>query len=280
MLNPAMRPDHPPTPAPPTPSSTTAELVVSAAASLQDVLQAIAPAYEQSHAPTQVVFNFAGSGVLQHQIEQGAPVDVFLSAGLHQIESLERQGLLRAGTRRNLLQNQLVLIVPKHSATPSRLANGDRTDSAPIQHLAQLGQVNHLAIGDPDSVPAGHYARQALLSLGLYEPLRSRLLLAKDVRQVLTYVETDNVDAGLVYATDARRSDRVRVAATLNPSYHDPIIYPVAIPTTSAHPQLAETWIRFLESEVARSQFQAAGFQVLEQPTLAIPSTPAIAPTP
>lgn len=261
MLRPDLRPERPPAPDRPLPQSV--EVVVSAAASLQDVLQAIAPAYEQRYAPTQVVFNFAGSGVLQHQIEQGAPVDVLMSAGLHQMDALERKGLLRAGTRRNLLQNQLVLIVPQPGAMPPLPAGHGRIASPPIQHLDQLNQVTHLAIGDPDSVPAGYYARQALLALGLYTPLRSRLVLAKDVRQVLTYVETGNVDAGLVYATDARRSTRIQLVATVNPSYHDPIIDPVAIPNTSAHPQLAETWMTFLGSEVARSQFQAAGFQVL-----------------
>ncbi len=277
-LNRAAPPDRPPSPASQSPQSV--ELVVSAAASLQDVLQAIAPAYEQRYAPTQVVFNFAGSGVLQHQIEQGAPVDVFMSAGVHQLDALERDGLIRSGTRRNLLQNQLVLIVPRRSAVPSRPAGDVRATSPPPQSLAQLAQVTRLAIGDPDSVPAGYYARQALLSLGFYGQLRSRLILAKDVRQVLTYVETNNVDAGLVYATDARRSDQVQITATVNPSYHDPIIYPVAIPSTSAHPQLAQTWITFLESEVARSQFQAAGFQVLGQPRLLTPSQPSPVPTP
>ena len=161
-----------------------AGVTVSVAASLQNAMPEIAAA-----AGMKVTFNFSASGTLAQQIEQGAPVDVFIAAAPKPMDGLAAKGLLLAGTRRDLLRNTIVLIASK----------GDGAVKA-FDDLAGAG-VKLIALGDPGSVPAGDYGRQVLRSLKLWDALQSKLVLAKDVRQVLSYVETGNAEAGLVYST-------------------------------------------------------------------------------
>ena len=139
-----------------------------------------------------VACNYGASGTLQQQIEQGAPVDVYLSASPKQMDALEKKGLLLPGTRKNLLRNEIVLIVPKDSSS----------HVSSFQDLARP-DVKQIALGEPTTVPAGEYAQEVLTYLGIYGVVKPKAVLAKDVRQVLTYVETGNVDAGIVYSTDA-----------------------------------------------------------------------------
>lgn len=234
------------------PTSTPADtvtLTVSAAASLQDVMKAIAADYRQQHPRTSLVYNFGSSGALQQQIEQGAPVDVFFSAAPKQMNALEQQNLLLPGTRQNLVGNRVVLLAPKN------------TDIAGFQDLTNAS-VQRVAIGDPGSVPAGQYAQEVLTSLKLYSALKPKLVFARDVRQVLAYVETGNVDAGLVYATDAQ-SSRVTVVATAPPSTHQPILYPVAVIKASKNAEAAQDFVRFLASDRAQAIFSQYGFRPL-----------------
>jgi molybdate transport system substrate-binding protein len=223
-------------------------LTISAAISLKDSLEAISQNYEKSHPDQHVVCNFGASGTLQHQIEQGAPVDIFISAGENQMDALQKENLLVPGTRRDLVGNELVLIVPA--------ASQGIKDFPDLKTSA----AKSVAVGDPQIVPAGAYAKQTLEHLGLLPAIQRKLVFAKDVRQVLTYVETGNADAGLVYATDARISNAVRVAATAPSDSHLPILYPIALLKDSKSPQPARTLLDALESPDSLSVFEKAGF--------------------
>ena len=192
------------------------KLTISAAASLKDALAEEETTYKQSHPNADFENNFGSSGTLATQIDQGAPVDIFVSASAKPMDELSAKGLIDAATRRNLLKNSLVLIVP----LDSQLKDFQGLASSPIRVIA---------LGDPESVPAGQYGQQTLTALHLFDALKGKLVFGKDVRQVLTYVETGNADAGLVYATDARASGKVRVVATAPESTHDPIVYPAAV---------------------------------------------------
>ena len=225
-------------------------ITVSAAASLQDVIKNIGDTYRVHHPIVNLAYNFGSSGSLQRQIEQGAPVDIFISAAPQQMDALEAKALLQAETRRNLLGNQLVLVIPK--------ATHGISD---FQDLIRE-QVSKIALGEPNSVPAGQYGKEVLNSLNLYEQISSKLVFTNNVRQVLAYVETANVDAGLVYATDARISKAVKVVSTAAAATHSPLIYPVAVLEASPHAEAAQAFVQFLWSEVAQALFEEYGFQV------------------
>jgi molybdate transport system substrate-binding protein len=229
-------------------------LTISAAASLQDAMKAIAPIYAQDNPNIEINYNFASSGALQQQIEQGAPVDVFLSAAPKQMNALEQKDLLLPQTRRDLLKNRMVLVVPLAQTKVSEFK--DLTKDS----------VEKVAIGDPDSVPAGMYGKQVLESLQLYDSISTKFVFAKDVRQVLSYVETENVAAGLVYATDAATSDRVEVIATAPEDAHEPIVYPVAAIRDSTHPDAAKAFVEFLATEDATEIFEQYGFAAMVTP--------------
>ncbi|HAG81909.1 MAG TPA: molybdate ABC transporter substrate-binding protein [Cyanobacteria bacterium UBA12227] len=235
-----------------TPEAETVTLTVSAAASLQDAMEAIAPFFTQQKPNITISYNFGSSGALQQQIEQGAPVDVFISAAPKQMNALQDKELLLADTRKDLLTNQVVLIIPK-----------DRTDISNFKDLTG-NKVSKIALGNPDSVPAGQYGKEVLTSLKLLKSLESKFIFAKDVRQVLSYVETGNVEAGIVYATDAKASDKVKVVATAPTDSHSPIMYPVAILKDSKNPDAAKEFIEFLSSQSAKGVFEKYGFRMTQ----------------
>ncbi len=233
----------------PSPQAAKADLTVSAAISLKDALDDAKQTYTAANPNVAIVANYGASGSLQLQIEQGAPVDVFLSAAPKQMDALETKGLLLEGTRRDLLRNEVVLIVPKDS-TLGISSFQDLTHS----------NVKQVAVGEPVTVPAGQYAKEVLTSLGIYDAVNSKAILAKDVRQVLTYVETGNVDAGIVYATDAMSSTKVKVVATAPAKSHAPVIYPVAVIKASKNPAAARAFLDFLASPPGIAVFQKYGF--------------------
>jgi molybdate transport system substrate-binding protein len=223
-----------------------ARLLVSAAASLREVLQACAAEYGAA----EVTFNFGGSGALAAQIKNGAPVDVFFAAGEKAMAAVVEAGLAEAADVRRFLGNRLVLIAPKGSMVPQDWA-GLRDET-----------VQHVAIGEPGSVPAGAYAAEALGKLGLLDVLKGRLVYAKDVRQVLAYVERGEAEAGVVYATDAAGSDKVRVVAVAPGETHAPITYPLAVVATGANREAAQAFAAWLEGPAARGIFERSGFLV------------------
>lgn len=228
-------------------------LLVSAAASMQDALEAVDPLFESTYPNVEVDYNFASSGALQRQIEQGAPADIFLSAATRQMDALQEKDLILPDTRRNLLNNSLVLIVPKNS-------------SLGITNFPQLieDNVRRVAVGEFRSVPAGQYAEEVLNNLGILAQLRTKLVFANNVRAVLAAVETGNADAGIVYATDAQISDQVRRVATAPSNLHSPIVYPGAVIKTSRNIQAANTYLQFLESDRAQSIFTQHGFSPVQ----------------
>ena len=225
-------------------------LTVSAAISLKETMARIGRDY---HAATgdDVHFDLDGSGRLEQQIKQGAPVDAFVSAGDKEVAELVHAGLADPATRRVVADNALVLIVPADAADgPTSLAD--------LAH--GTGKV---AAGDPQSVPAGLYAEQTLAALHLTDAVAPRLVLGQNVRQVLTYVERGEVAAGLVYATDAKEAgDKVRVVATAEASTHEPIEYPAVALTAAAHPAAAKRFLAYLTTPAARAVFAAHGFTV------------------
>ncbi|WP_202978867.1 molybdate ABC transporter substrate-binding protein [Halomicronema hongdechloris] len=224
------------------------DLTISVAASVQDAMKAVQIAYEAEAPQVSITYNFGSSGSLAQQITQGAPADVFLSASQKWMDDLEAQEQLLEGSRRDLLLNSLVLIVPqgKDDVTGFRDITTDK--------------VGRLSIGEPASVPAGRYAREVLISINMFDVLQPKLVFGKDVRQVLAYVETGNVDAGVVYATDATVADRVRVVATAPADSHSPIVYSIGVVADSAHAEAAQALVEFLVSDTATAIFEEYGF--------------------
>lgn len=225
-----------------------AEITISAAISLKDVLNEIAQLYRAEKPETVIHFNLGASGSLQLQIEQGAPVDIFISAAPKQMDALESEGLLLPGTRKNLVKNEVVLIIPRGKTTISS-----------FQDLTKPG-VKLIAIGEPQAVPAGKYAQEILTHFGLYALLKPKFVEAQDVRQVLTFVETGNVDAGIVYRTDAMTSKKVTIVAFAPDNSHSPVIYPVAVIKTSKNTAAAQDFVSFLLGAKASAVFQKYGF--------------------
>lgn len=232
------------------PVSQQTNLTVSAAISLSNALQEIKPLYQQSKPQFGVTYNFGASGALQQQIEQGAPVDVFISAAVKQMDSLHKKGLLVEDTRVNLLTNKLVLITPKNG--PEIRSFEDLINS----------DIKRIAMGEPKSVPAGQYAQEVLTNLRLFNAVKSKLVLANNVRQVLTFVETGNVDAGIVYLTDAKESNQLQIRATAPENLHSPIVYPVAVLKSSKNIPNATEFVKFLTTNPAKQVFKKYGFGV------------------
>ena len=226
-------------------------LNISAAASLQDAAEELKTLYETKNDGTTLTFNFASSGTLQKQIEEGAPADLFISAGKAQMDALSQKGLTVEETRRDLLGNELVLI------------GGKDSELEKFEDLADAS-VNKISIGAPETVPAGKYAQETLSNLNLWEQLQPKMVLAKDVRQVLTYVETGNVDAGLVYRTDAATSDKIKIIDAAPAGSSAPIVYPMAVLVNSKYQEEAEAFEAFLTSEDAVKIFEKYGFEVLK----------------
>ncbi len=223
-------------------------ITVSVASSVQDAMRAVQSIYQQENSNVDIVYNFGSSGSLQQQIEQGAPTDIFISAAPKQINALEQKDLLLTETRKNLLENNVVLVTPK-----------DSQESVDFENLP-TANLDKIALGDPDSVPAGQYGKEVLTSLKSYDKLTPKLVYGKDVRQVLFYVETGNVDAGIVYGTDAKISDQVTVTDIAPQGSHSPIVYPVAVVRESKNPEEAKKFVEFLLEEKAQAVFEDYGF--------------------
>lgn len=227
------------------------ELMVSAAASLAKPLEELRRQYEERTDGIRLRINYGSSGTLQKQIEQGAPADVFVSAGQKQMDALAQAGLIAPSLCAPLLTNRLVIVVP--AAGGGELAS--------LADLAGEGW-GTVAIGEPETVPAGAYAKEALERAGLWDALAGKLLFAKDVRQALAAASTGNADAAFVYATDAASAGGVRAAHELPQDAHAAIEYPAGVVAGSKHPREAEAFYRFLFSEQAADVFRSFGFGV------------------
>ena len=229
-------------------------LNISAAASMTNALNAVNAAYTQAKPWVTITPNYASSGTLQQQIEQGAPCDVFLSAAASQMDKLQNENLIIDSSRINLLTNKIVLIVPKNSTL----------GITSFQDLT-LAKVKSVSIGDPQFVPAGTYAKQALTELGIYDAIESKLVLGANVTQVLQYVDSGNIDAGVVYSTDALSVSNVTVVATGPADVNASIVYPVAIVKASTKVSAAQDYIDFLLGADAGAIFEQYGFALVAQ---------------
>ncbi|HEY7461657.1 MAG TPA: molybdate ABC transporter substrate-binding protein [Gemmatimonadota bacterium] len=226
------------------------DLTVSAAISLKESLTQIADAFEAANPGVTVSLNLGASGDLQRQIEAGAPVDVFISAASAQMDALESRGGVDPRTRRDVACNSLVVVAPVDASSgPGSLADLEKTE--------------HIALGNPKTVPAGQYAKQALESAGLWTRLQPRLVFAENVRQALDYVARGEAEAGFVYATDAGViPDQVRVAFEVDPAAYEPIRYPAAVVAGTRQRELARRFVEFLSGAEATAALEQRGFSL------------------
>lgn len=225
------------------------DINVSAAASLTDALKEIDGAYEAATGD-HVVLNLGASSTLARQIEEGAPADVFVSADEAKMNALAGKNLVVVSTRRPLLRNSLVVVVAVDSALKI---------DAPMALAGEA--IKRLALGEPQTVPAGIYAREFLTRVGLWEKLRARVLPCDNVRAALAAVEAGNADAGIVYKTDAAISHKVRVAYEVPEAQGAPIVYPGAVLTGAKQPAAAQKFLDYLAGEPARRVFEKFGFR-------------------
>ena len=223
-------------------------LTLSVAASLTDCMTAMEESFKRQYPDIKLQFNFGASGTLQQQIQQGAPVDVFFSAGKKQMQALNEKGLLVEDSMEDILVNRLALIVSKNETNTITFENIAREPIQPI------------AIGEVESVPVGQYTLQVFDALGITEALKPRLVYAKDVREVLSWVEVGSAAAGAVYETDAKMSNQVRISDLADESLHSPIVYPIGIIKNTEHLQSAHLFINFLKTEEAKNIWNDYGF--------------------
>jgi molybdate transport system substrate-binding protein len=228
------------------------EILVSAAASLAEVLKEISNGYRSKSKHT-VRFNFGPSSGLARQIEEGAPADIFFSADLPQMDTLDRNGRLEPGTRKNLLSNQLVIIVP----ADSKLAM-----ASPKDLLKSV--VKRIALAEPSSVPVGVYSSKYLADEGLWNQVKAKIVPVQDVRATLAAVESGNVEAGFVYKTDAAVSKKVKVAFQVPSEKGPKIVYPIAIVKESKRKDAARNFMSYIVSPAAKETFKKYGFIVLD----------------
>ncbi|MEN9230291.1 MAG: molybdate ABC transporter substrate-binding protein [Thermostichus sp. DG02_5_bins_236] len=222
----------------------TQSILVGAAVSLQPALTEIDALFKAVHPDIKVEYNFANSGSLQQQVEQGAPLDVVFFAAASFMNSLEEQNLLVKGSRRDILSNRMALIVPADSDTS-------------LEDFAGLTaeEIQILSIGDLQAMPAGRYAEEILTQAEVFEELRTKMVFASTVREILTAVEEGNADAGILFTSDAQLSDRVRVVATADPV--TPIVYPAALVRDTP---AARAYLEFLTTAEAGAVFLGYGF--------------------
>jgi molybdate transport system substrate-binding protein len=231
------------------------EIIVSAAISLRNAFEEIGRMYEQKNRGAQVVFNFASSGGLMRQIEAGAPADVFASASQKEMDELEQKGLIVPGSRTIFAANTPVLIAPRKAREKIR----DFPD------LATSG-VKRIAAGNPMTVPAGRYAEQVFHYYNLFDRIRDKLIFAENVRQVLDYVARGEVDAGVVYKTDAlSRPAEVRIVAEAPGAAHRPTLYPIAVVKGSGSEGAAKAFISLVASAEGKKILEKYGFKAVNE---------------
>lgn len=225
-------------------------LNISAAASLSDALDEISAVYAKK-SQDELLFNYAGSGSLKTQIEEGAPCDLFISASEEHMDELDTQGLIQKNTRVALLGNTLTLI-----------ASAECKDLISMDSLVS-DKVKSIAIGTPDAVPAGRYAQQVFEALNIIKQVETKLILGKDVRGVLDYVETGNVDCGFVYKTDALLLKSGTIIQDVPQEYHNPIVYTMAILSQTQNKEAITEFYDFLQTDYAKDVFEKYGFTIL-----------------
>lgn len=227
------------------------EITVSAAISLKNAFEEIGKLFESRNNGAKVVFNFGASGDLVRQIEGGAPVDVFVSAAQKDMDQIDTKGLIDSATRFNFVKNTVVLI---QSASSTVVIKGFEDLLKP--------EVKMISIGNPQTVPAGKYAQEVFTHFKIWDGASKKLVLAENVRQVLDYVTKNEVDAGVVYATDAAvQAGKIKIAATAPADSHKPVIYPVAMVKSSKNEAMAKAFIAMLKSDAGMNILKKYGFE-------------------
>jgi len=230
------------------------EITVSAAISLKNAFEEIGKVFEQKHPQSKIRFNFGASGDLARQIEGGAPVDVFASAAQKDMDDIDHKGLVMPGTRMNFAGNSLVLV--KSSTFQIRMESFEDLRKA---------EVKKIVIANPKSVPAGRYAEEVLKCLNLWEAVKEKLVFAEHVRQVLDYVARNEVDAAMVYSTDAMvRPKEVRIVMKAPDKSHQPIVYPIAIVRESKNKSLAKEFTALVLSTEGKNLLNKYGFETVK----------------
>lgn len=227
------------------------ELTILAAASLTDATAKLAELYKEVAPNVTLTFSYGASGALQTQIEEGAPADIFMSAAIKQMTALDEAGLLLADTKKDLLINKIVLIVPKESTlalTSFEDVGGDT--------------VKTVALGEPEGVPVGQYSEQVFTNLGILDAVKAKANYGSDVKQVLTWVESGEVDCGVVYSTDAKTTEKVSIVCEAPEGSHEDIVYPAAVIGSSASPEEAKKFLDFLSTDEAAAVFEEFGFSI------------------
>jgi len=224
------------------------ELLISAAISLKDVMQEFGEEFEKNNINTKIFFNFASSGQLRTQIENGAPVDVFISASTKDMDYLDKKKLIVEKDGKIFAKNKLVLI-----------ANNRNKDVYSLSDL-KSSAIKKIAIGNPDNVPAGKYAEEALAYFKILSGIKEKLVFTENVRQVLNYVSKNEVDAGVVFYTDTKIDKNVKIIFTFPSEAHKPIIYPIALVKSLKNSTLAKKFIEFVISAQGKKKLKSYGF--------------------
>lgn len=229
-------------------------ILVAAAASLKNAYEdELIPMFEEQYPGVTVEGTYDSSGKLQTQIEEGLEADVFMSAATKQMKALDEEGMIASDTIVNLLENKIVLIVPAGS-------------DSKIDSFEKIGDAASIALGDPESVPAGQYAKEALTSLNVWDSIQDKVSFGTNVTEVLNQVAAASADAGIVYATDAAsKADQVTVVAEApEGSLEKKVIYPVAVVKATAHGDAAKAFVDFLQTPEAIKVFESYGFVAAE----------------
>jgi molybdate transport system substrate-binding protein len=229
-------------------ASASVELNISAAASLKEAMADLEKAYKKIKPDVTLVTNFGASGSLEQQIEQGAPCDIFISAGKSQMKQLKDKGLILDSSDKDLVKNELVLVGPKDSTLTG------------INDLT-CDKVKKIAVGEASSVPAGKYADEVFTKLNIKSSIESKLVFGKDVKEVLSWVASNNADVGFVYLSDALSSDSVKIIEQIPSEYHSPINYPVGIINTTKNQDASKDFEDFLFTDEAQKIFEKYGYK-------------------
>ncbi|MBU3182642.1 molybdate ABC transporter substrate-binding protein [Clostridium psychrophilum] len=236
-----------------TPTQKPVTLTISAAASLTEAMGEIKILYKKEKPNVTINYNFGSSGILQQQIEQGANADLFFSAATKQMTALQKKGLLIDSTKVNLLGNSVVLI----TKSDSKLSINNFKD-------LENSNIKKIALGEPKTVPVGQYSEEILTSLKILDKVKAKAVYGKDVKEVLSWVESGDADAGIVYGSDAKTSSKVKVGAKAGTElYKKPVVYPVAVIKASKNIDDTKAFLKYLSSDKAKAVFTSYGFSSL-----------------
>jgi molybdate transport system substrate-binding protein len=232
-------------------ASEPAQITVSAAASLTEAFTDMEKEFETENPDIDVVYNFGASGTLRTQIEGGAPIDVFASAAQDQMDMLASKGFIYNDTREDFVENSLVMIVPK----------GNALELTGMQDLTKT-EVEKISIGNPETVPAGKYAKEALTNAGLWDSVSGKMLMAENVKQALVYVERGEAEAGFVFSTDASSAENSSIEVITSVPVTTPITYPIAVLSSTQHQEDSQLFIHFVTGEKGKSILEQYGFSI------------------